>query len=288
LFCREEVHRLWARKAELDALGVSLACVVKEFIPEQIAQFQPAFWGDDHLYLDEDMSFYKALGGGEVVKKGVMALGSKAVRKHNARSKAYMAEHKLDSNLKGEGLIMGGCYVLKAGGGGVVMQKNEETFGDIATVDETIDAARVAAIATQTGDTAPSEPAPEPAAESPPVELAAEPAEEPVVEPAAESVLVELAAEPAAEPVAESVVKSATELAAEPVAEPAAGPASEPAAEPIVMVEPTVEEESLAVVEPESVAATEVTSMPSADEGIPPESAVGPQPTADPAATPVV
>eukprot|EP01045_Picozoa_sp_COSAG04_P052084 COSAG04_NODE_22011_length_363_cov_0.590909_1_plen_81_part_10 len=80
------MHRLFSRKAELDALGVGLACIVKEHIPEQIAEFQPKYWGSDELYLDEGLGFYKALGGGEVQKKGVLSLASKAVRQNNTRS----------------------------------------------------------------------------------------------------------------------------------------------------------------------------------------------------------
>lgn len=106
-----------------------LACVVKEAIPEQIAQFQPRYWASDELYLDEEMAFYRALGGGQVAKKGLLALASKQVRENNTRSKAYIAAHGLDSNLSGEGMILGGLLVLRAGEGGIVMQKNESTFG---------------------------------------------------------------------------------------------------------------------------------------------------------------
>ena len=47
--------------------------------------------GHGAMYLDEAMAFYKALGGGKVVKKGLIALGSKAVRNNNKRSKEYLA-----------------------------------------------------------------------------------------------------------------------------------------------------------------------------------------------------
>lgn len=122
-----------------------LACIVKEAIPEQIAQFQPRYWASDELYLDEEMAFYKAIGGGEVARKGLFALASSDVRANNRRSKAYIAEHGLDSNLSGEGMILGGLLVLRADEGGIVMQKNESTFGDIAAIEEVMDAAQAAA-----------------------------------------------------------------------------------------------------------------------------------------------
>lgn len=94
-------------------------------------------------------------------KKGVLSLASKAVRQNNTRSSAYIKEHNLDSNLRGEGFILGGLYVIRAGEGGIVMQKNEENFGDIATVDEVLEAARAASYA---GDgAAGAAPEPEPA-----------------------------------------------------------------------------------------------------------------------------
>ena len=107
-----------------------LACIVKEALPDQIEQFQPTYWASDELFVDEEMSFYKALGGGQVAKKGLLALGSKAVRDNNRRSKAYIAEHGLDSNLSEEGMILGGLIVLRPDDGGIVMQKNESTFGE--------------------------------------------------------------------------------------------------------------------------------------------------------------
>ena len=159
-----------------------LACVVKELIPEQIAQFQPKYWGSDELYLDKDMSFYKALGAGEVVKKGLRALGSKAVRQHNKRSKAYLAKIGGDSNLKGEGMIMGGLYIVRAGSGGVALQYNESTFGDIAAVDNVIAAAQQAAQESEGGEE--SKESKLPLEEGvPPEPVEPEPEPEPVPEP---------------------------------------------------------------------------------------------------------
>ena len=59
---------------------------MKEALPDQIEQFQPTYWASDELYLDEELSFYKALGGGQVAKKGLLALASKDVRDNNRRS----------------------------------------------------------------------------------------------------------------------------------------------------------------------------------------------------------
>ena len=44
---------------------LQMAAVVKEWLPEEIAEFSPKFWPSDSLYLDEDRAFFKAVNGGE-------------------------------------------------------------------------------------------------------------------------------------------------------------------------------------------------------------------------------
>lgn len=144
--CREEAHRLFARKKELDAMGVRLLCVVKEAIPEQIDQFVPKYWGeesDSDLYLDEELQFFKFLGGGEEQSKGLFALASSAVRSANSRAGAYLKSVGGDSNLTGEGWILGGLLVVRPGGE-VEYQHAESTFGDMADLDEVMRAAQSA------------------------------------------------------------------------------------------------------------------------------------------------
>jgi hypothetical protein len=182
--CREEAHKLWSRRAELDAMGVRMACIVKEAIPEQIQQFVPTYWGETDMYLDENMEFFKAIGGGSLQKKGVMALMSSAVRSANSRthtrplpriaalcccdaapiitvaaaliqtavragSGAYLKSIGGHTNLRGEGWILGGLYVVRAGGE-VELQHRESTFGDIAEVEDVMEAAARAAAASNT------------------------------------------------------------------------------------------------------------------------------------------
>jgi hypothetical protein len=48
-------------------------------------------------------------------------------------------------NIKGEGLIKGGLFVMKPGSKGVQYQYQERQFGDHAPVDDVLNAARAAA-----------------------------------------------------------------------------------------------------------------------------------------------
>ena len=82
--CRVEAHELSSHKQQLEKLGVRLIAVVKEAIPEQIQQFHGIYWSGE-LYIDEDLGFFKALGGGTVQSKGLFALASSAVRANNKR-----------------------------------------------------------------------------------------------------------------------------------------------------------------------------------------------------------
>lgn len=144
--CREEAHRLFARKKELDAMGVRLLCVLKEAIPEQIDQFVPKYWGTEDeadLYLDEGRELFKLLGGGEEKSKGIFALASSAVRSANSRAGDYLKQTGGDSNLTGEGWILGGLLVVRPGGA-IEYQHSESTFGDLADLDEVMAAAQSA------------------------------------------------------------------------------------------------------------------------------------------------
>lgn len=92
VLCREEAKKVWALKPELDALGVGLVALIHERIPEevrldrcltclpkrcgpegvttwcaQVSEFHPAYWPGP-LYHDTDKVFYKALGGGTLLR----------------------------------------------------------------------------------------------------------------------------------------------------------------------------------------------------------------------------
>lgn len=141
VLCREEARKIWGLKEQFDKLGINLVGLVHENIPEQIAEFHPDFW-PGQLYLDTDKDFYKALGNGKVVRGSAAQLINPFGQawKAIARAKKTITQH----NLKGDGLTMGGLFVVKQGDGGVQFMHLEKTFGDHASSAEVLEAAQQA------------------------------------------------------------------------------------------------------------------------------------------------
>jgi hypothetical protein len=116
--CRDEAVALHEIADELKQAGAQrVVCLLKENLPEQVEEFRSKFWPGE-LFLDEEQGFYKALGGGQVLKKHTTSsflmtlmnpFSSDPVKKHIKRTKS-------DQNLTGEGLIHGGLYVVRKTG----------------------------------------------------------------------------------------------------------------------------------------------------------------------------
>ena len=62
---------MYARRHELG--GARLVCIVKEDLDGEIEAFERAAWAGGEILLDEDMGWFKAVGGGTVDKKSLAA-----------------------------------------------------------------------------------------------------------------------------------------------------------------------------------------------------------------------
>lgn len=128
-----------------------------------MAAFEKDVWPGGEIWLDKDLAFFKALGGGSYEQKSLLAFLAKAavpgtqVRQNMAASKGYA------TNLVGEGLIVGGLLVLRQGGE-VEYAHREEEIGSHAPLEEVLAAAQRASGAAAGGADAPTPP-PLPAAE---------------------------------------------------------------------------------------------------------------------------
>lgn len=133
--CREEAVNLWAMKSQFDELGVSLTCLLHENLPKEVEEFREYWPGP--LYLDEEKAFYKWLGGGKPRQGSLMAFLNpfSEVWGHAKRASTKVAK----SNLKGDGLTMGGLLVLNKGIVGYHFI--EKTFGVHAPIDDVVAAA---------------------------------------------------------------------------------------------------------------------------------------------------
>mmetsp|Transcript_5248 Transcript_5248/g.17668 ORF Transcript_5248/g.17668 Transcript_5248/m.17668 type:complete len:110 (-) Transcript_5248:546-875(-) len=103
--------------------------------------------------MDESLGFFKAVGGGEVDRKSIAGFLWKAGMAFNPFVSTRLSENmKLakgtDGNLKGEGLITGGLYVIRQGGA-VEYAFREAEIGDPVPMDEVVAAAQRAAYAAQ-------------------------------------------------------------------------------------------------------------------------------------------
>jgi hypothetical protein len=120
--------------------------IVKENLDGEVAAFEEDVWQGGEIYLDQEMGFFKALGGGEVDQKGLanfllkVAIPGTVVNKNMKKGEGYKG------NMKGEGLIVGGIYVFRQGGE-IEFVHREEEIGKVADPDDIVAAAKRAAAA---------------------------------------------------------------------------------------------------------------------------------------------
>lgn len=140
-------------------MGFKLACVLRENIPAEVANFRGNVWQEEPILLDHQWQFYAAVAGGkpnsydlaEYIKNMQNPTPESKRRQEEGQRRATYGGAKFMKppyhNMVGQGLMMGGLYVLRRGGG-VEWAHHEEFPGD--TITDTADfvaAARRAAAA---------------------------------------------------------------------------------------------------------------------------------------------
>ncbi|KAK1416197.1 hypothetical protein QVD17_31986 [Tagetes erecta] len=136
IMCRAEAHKLYSKKPIFDALGINLFAVLHEHIESEVRDFWPRYWGGV-VVLDKNMDFFKALGGGSLLKDKFISgfLFNPRARANYKRAKAM----GIEQNFKGEGEIKGGLFIVGKGRTGVAYQFIERNFGDWAPLSEIIE-----------------------------------------------------------------------------------------------------------------------------------------------------
>lgn len=126
--CRDEALALSALGPQLTSAGVPLVGVVHETLG--VDEFRKFFVGS--LYLDTEKHFY---GPKErrMLLLGFLRLQS-WVNIYKSRQKGT------PGNLKGDGTLLGGVYVLGPGDEGVLFEHREGTFGDHASTSKVLEA----------------------------------------------------------------------------------------------------------------------------------------------------
>ncbi|XP_043699101.1 peroxiredoxin-like 2A isoform X2 [Telopea speciosissima] len=136
IMCRAQAHLLYSRKPTFDALGIQLVAVLHEYIESEVREFWPHYWGGV-IILDLNLDFFKALGGGKLLKDKFITgfvFNPRAIANYK-RAKGTGFEY----NTKGEGEIKGGLFIVRSGNGGIAYQFIERNFGDWAPIEEVVD-----------------------------------------------------------------------------------------------------------------------------------------------------
>ncbi|KAJ6902901.1 hypothetical protein NC651_020395 [Populus alba x Populus x berolinensis] len=134
-----EAHQIYAKKPIFDALGIRLFAVLHEHIESEVKDFWPRYWGGVVLF-DRSMKFFKALGGGRLLKDNFISgfiFNPRTIANYK-RAKATGSEQ----NFKGEGEIKGGLFIVGRENSGIAYQFIERNFGDWAPLAEVIDICR--------------------------------------------------------------------------------------------------------------------------------------------------
>ncbi|XP_048195118.1 peroxiredoxin-like 2A isoform X2 [Perognathus longimembris pacificus] len=129
--CREEASSLSSLKPKLEELGIPLYAVVKEDISTEVKDFQPYFKGE--IFLDEKKKFYGPQKR-KMLFMGFIRLGvwSNFFRAWNGG---------FSGNLEGEGIILGGVFVMGSGKQGILLEHREKEFGDKVELRSVLEAA---------------------------------------------------------------------------------------------------------------------------------------------------
>ncbi|KAK0139742.1 Redox-regulatory protein FAM213A [Merluccius polli] len=127
-----EASELSSLKPQLEQLGVPLVAVVKEDIGTELQDFRPHFAGD--IYIDEKKHFYgplqRTMGGLGFFRLGVWQNFLRA------RRSGYQG------NMKGEGFILGGVFVIGPGDQGILLEHREKEFGDKVSNEDVLEAVK--------------------------------------------------------------------------------------------------------------------------------------------------
>ncbi|KAF5939233.1 hypothetical protein HYC85_023492 [Camellia sinensis] len=136
IMCRAEAHQLYSKKPIFDALGVQLFAVIHEHIEAEVKDFWPRYWGGSVIY-NKDMEFFKALGGGKLLKDKFISgflFNPRAIANYKHAKATGM-----EQIFKGEGEIKGGLFIVSRGRSGIAYQFIERNFGDWAPLPEVIE-----------------------------------------------------------------------------------------------------------------------------------------------------
>ncbi|CAG8464735.1 9161_t:CDS:2 [Scutellospora calospora] len=136
--CREEALRISSyRDLISDKLGVKMVAIVHENLDNEVEEFNKGYW-NGLLYFDKEKSFFSQVGGGNIQYGGMLSFLKPSVWFNIGQN----MKTGITGNMKGEGRILGGLYVIHQGSGGVEYQYREKVWGDHSPFDQVLTAVK--------------------------------------------------------------------------------------------------------------------------------------------------
>ncbi|KAI9190268.1 hypothetical protein H9P43_001701 [Blastocladiella emersonii ATCC 22665] len=133
LLCRNEAFTLAGQRDLIqNELGIRMVAVVNQEFGAK--DFADNFWKGE-AYFDKDLGLFKAMGDGKVRRGSLLSLMFPSVLARFSEAK----KSGLDSNLAGDGTMLGGLLIVRPGNDGVEYEYPETTFGDHAPLDTVLE-----------------------------------------------------------------------------------------------------------------------------------------------------
>lgn len=128
-----------ALKPELDKRGVTLLAIAGERLGHE--EFLKDYWKGELLFDEDKEHIWPVMGS---VKKGFFgvfsAVGSYVMGGKIKKDIKRCEANGVKGDLKGEGMKLGGVWVIGSSNQGVLFQHNEKEWGDIVLNDAVLDA----------------------------------------------------------------------------------------------------------------------------------------------------
>jgi len=125
--CREEARELASLKPQLDEAGFRLYAVVHELLG--VEEFKPYYDGGE-VFFDQERRFY----GPHERWASLTSMFRSSVWKNIFRARGKGVE----GNMKGEGRLLGGVFVIGPASSGILFEYQEKEFGDHANLTDII------------------------------------------------------------------------------------------------------------------------------------------------------
>jgi len=141
--CREDAFELSSRFGLDSGSNTQLVGIIKEVAPVSgaatdeilgVGEFQIKYFGNNPLYIDQEMGFYKAMGSKSILSQPLPSWNPFKIYSDLKALGARTTGKGLVGNLKGEGLVKGGLFIVDPVKG--VVYSHEESTGSCMPYDE--------------------------------------------------------------------------------------------------------------------------------------------------------